>query len=140
MAICLHCLGCVLPAAAALPRLYCYPGPVNPAHDQRVQCDGLRTNSLTQQKVVSPLLLAWGKNSVELAVSPCRCWDPFSLTQSTAVAVMAADLLVYVPADKDDVQQLLTLTTSTLESAVEAATVPAWPAAATSASPLAQVC
>lgn len=71
---------------------------------------------------------------------PCRCWDPTDLAQSRAVVALVSDLFVYVPADKEDMAQLLALTTGTLEAAATAASaaVPPWPSAAAAASPVAQ--
>ena len=54
------------------------------------------------------------------------------------MANLVSELFVYVPADKEDMGQLLSRTTGTLESAVAAAAVPPWPAAAVAAVPLVQ--
>jgi hypothetical protein len=56
------------------------------------------------------------------------------------VVGLVSDLFVYVPADREDMSQLLALTTGSLESAATAAsaTVPPWPSAAAAASPVAQ--
>lgn len=66
-----------------------------------------------------------------------RCWDPFHLGQSRAVAAITADVLVYVPSDSEQVQELLSLVTGTLQEAAGRAMVPPWPPAALSASGLA---
>lgn len=69
-----------------------------------------------------------------------RCWDPCDLVQSRAVVALVSDLFVYVPADKEDMAQLLALTTGSIEAAATAASaaVPPWPSAAAAASPVAQ--
>eukprot|EP00878_Enallax_costatus_P028075 GHUV01030282.1.p1 GENE.GHUV01030282.1~~GHUV01030282.1.p1 ORF type:complete len:220 (-),score=0.33 GHUV01030282.1:743-1402(-) len=68
----------------------------------------------------------------------CRCWDPSNVAQSKAIVSLVSDLFVYVPADKEDMAQLLALTTGTLEAAVASASIPPWPTAAAAASPIAQ--
>jgi hypothetical protein len=62
------------------------------------------------------------------------------LVQSRAVVALVSDLFVYVPADKEDMAQLLALITGSLEAAATAASaaVPPWPSAAAAASPVAQ--
>eukprot|EP00775_Hariotina_reticulata_P001896 gene1896-2230_t len=67
-----------------------------------------------------------------------RCWDPFQVAQSRAVVSLVSDLFVYVSADKEDMAQLLALTTGALEAGAAAAVVPPWPSAAVAASPIAQ--
>ncbi len=37
----------------------------------------------------------------------CSCWDPFEPVQTRAVAALVADLVVYVPADHEDMLALL---------------------------------
>ena len=56
------------------------------------------------------------------------------------MVTLVSDLFVYVPADREDMAQLLALTTGTLEAAATsaAAAVPPWPSAAAAASPVAQ--
>jgi hypothetical protein len=54
------------------------------------------------------------------------------------VSSLVSDLFVYVPADKEDMAQLLALTTGSLEAAAAACSVPPWPAAAAATSPIAQ--
>lgn len=56
------------------------------------------------------------------------------------MVALVSDLFVYVPADKEDMAQLLSLTAGALEAAATsaAAVVPPWPSAAAAASPVAQ--
>jgi hypothetical protein len=55
------------------------------------------------------------------------------------VSALAADLFVYVPAEREGMAALLDALMRGLEGAAASAAVPAWPPAAAAASPLAQV-
>ncbi|KAI3437850.1 hypothetical protein D9Q98_000296 [Chlorella vulgaris] len=61
-------------------------------------------------------------------------WSPYSRRQSRAAAAMLADLLVYVPADDEALQEVMRQAQSKLEAAVGALMLPPWPPAALAAS------
>ena len=77
--------------------------------------------------------------SFPLASPLGRCWSPTSLVQTRAAASLLGDLLVYLPADEERMQQALAAVVDALEKAVERATVPPWPSAVTAVSRLADV-
>ncbi|KAG2438653.1 hypothetical protein HXX76_005200 [Chlamydomonas incerta] len=79
------------------------------------------------RKLVLPLALHW----IE------RCWDARSVPQTRAVAALAAELLVYVPAEEARMVELLGGLRGALEAAAAAAALPAWPPAVLAASPTA---
>ncbi|KAG2423252.1 hypothetical protein HYH02_015353 [Chlamydomonas schloesseri] len=79
------------------------------------------------RKLVLPLALHWID----------RCWDVRSVPQTRAVAALAAELLVYVPAEEERMVELLGGVRGALEVAAEAAALPPWPPAVLAASPTA---
>ena len=68
-----------------------------------------------------------------------RCWSPIHLAQTRSAAALLGDLLVYLPADEERMQQALAAVVEALEKAVGRATVPPWPSAVTSVSKMAEV-
>ncbi|GIL59704.1 hypothetical protein Vafri_14431, partial [Volvox africanus] len=79
------------------------------------------------RKLLLPLALHW----IE------RCWDVRNGPHTRAVAALAAELLVYVPAEEERMVELLSVIRGSLEAAVEACTLPPWPPAVLACSPLA---
>ncbi|GFR43325.1 hypothetical protein Agub_g4394, partial [Astrephomene gubernaculifera] len=77
------------------------------------------------RKLVLPLALHW----VE------RCWDVRNVAHTRTVAALAAELLVYLPAEEPRMADLLTGLRSSLEAAVEACALPPWPPAVLACSP-----
>lgn len=57
-------------------------------------------------------------------------WSPYSRRQSQAAAAMLADLLVYVPAEQEELQEVVRAVQAKLEEAVGGLALPAWPPAA----------
>ena len=68
-----------------------------------------------------------------------RCWSPNSIVQTRAAAALLGDLLVYLPADEERMQQALAAVVEALEKAVARTTVPPWPSAVTAVCRLAEV-
>ncbi|EFJ52932.1 hypothetical protein VOLCADRAFT_86421 [Volvox carteri f. nagariensis] len=79
------------------------------------------------RKLVLPLALHW----IE------RCWDVVNGAHTRAVAALASELLVYVPAEEERMVELLSVIRGALEAAVEACTLPPWPPAVLACCPLA---
>ncbi|KAG2502106.1 hypothetical protein HYH03_000598 [Edaphochlamys debaryana] len=79
------------------------------------------------RKLVLPLALHW----IE------RCWDARNVGQTRAVAALASELLVYVPAEEQRMVELLSVLRRSLEEAAEAASLPPWPPAILAVCPLA---
>ncbi|KAK9800230.1 hypothetical protein WJX73_001691 [Symbiochloris irregularis] len=64
-------------------------------------------------------------------------WNPFSVRATRRAAAVLGDLLVYVPADSTELQELVKAVTSKLQAAARALQLPPWPQAATQACPAA---
>eukprot|EP00898_Chlorokybus_atmophyticus_P003611 jgi/Chlat1/4250/Chrsp27S04319 len=66
-----------------------------------------------------------------------KCWDPRSVSQSEAVSAAVKELLIYVPAESDAMQEVLNMVRSRLTQTIAEFVLPAWPPAALAASPTA---